>query len=432
MTHASLPPSVARWHDPIAYLALLITLFVALRPAPLDSTTVTFVLLGALTCYMCLCEFIAAKPHFPTNPTATTPLRTRIAVKWLGIMAVVGLSLFLWWLVPFYHRPYYKPILILGLQFFPILGLLLLPYLYYTERTLGEARDYAWEFGQLCLGRIRGRQWVQVRNGALSMLVRTIFLPLNFCFVLNSISNMRQRDFSILLAEPTPQSHALMMSIIYMLLIFAIIPGYLFSFRLLKTHTRTIDRSWFGWVVCLACYPPFAAGIFGSWFAYNVVRFEEPFMKPWIYLLTDHTMLLYAVGIGILLSEIVHYWAEAVIGIRSSNLTHRGIITNSIFRYMRHPVYFSKCVGWFLIALPFAMAPTTLEAFRVMVLFGGVCLIYYLRSISEERILSEDPDYVAYALHLDKHGWLACIGRVLPFVTFEWRHKHWHQKYPLP
>ncbi len=153
-------------------------------------------------------------------------------------------------------------------------------------------------------------------------------------------------------------------------------------------------------------------------------------MKPWIFLFKDMEPMLYIIGIGIILSEVVHLWGEAIIGIRSSNLTHRGIITNGCFRLTRHPVYLSKCVGWFLIACPFMMSPTTLECLRACGLFGIVCLIYYLRSITEERMLSVDPDYVTYALWMDKHGFWPKLNRWVPVLSFAWRHEHWHKPSP--
>jgi len=53
-------------------------------------------------------------------------------------------------------------------------------------------------------------------------------------------------------------------------------------------------------------------------------------------------------------------------------------------------------------------------------------MIYYLRSITEERMLSADPDYIAYAHWMDKHGFAAGSVHVSPVLTFAWRHTHWH------
>ena len=429
----SLPPSVARWYDPFVSLFVMVSLFLILTHTGISDTALVLVVVGAVTLVMCAFEWARVRPTLAPGPgPATTPLLRRVIIKWTGVMTTVLGSMFLWWLIPFYTGAHYKPLFTLGPLLLPWFAVALIPYLFYTEWRLGEARDYAWNIGLAITGTFTGIDWKSVRDGALSMLVRTVFLPLNTCFIIANTPHLRDQPWHIVLESPTPQSHALILMAIYAVLIVAIIPGYLFSFRLLGTHTRAVDRSWFGWMVTLSCYPPLLAGVFGQWFAYNKFRFEEPFMKPWIYLFSDIPALLYAVGFGIIAMELVHWLGEAILGIRSSNLTHRGIITNGVFKPLRHPVYLSKCIGWFLIFCPFMMADTTLACLRNTLLFGGVCLIYYLRAIAEERMLSVDSDYVAYATHLDQHGWLAFLGRRIPVLTFAWRHTHWHTKNPLP
>jgi hypothetical protein len=44
--------------------------------------------------------------------------------------------------------------------------------------------------------------------------------------------------------------------------------------------------------------------------------------------------------------------------------------------------------------------------------------VYFLRARTEERHLSRDPEYVAYALWIDAHGLLAGLGRVLPWLRY--------------
>jgi hypothetical protein len=423
----ALPRSVARWFDPFLTAAVAIAVFVWLKDSTLTNLHLSLILTGAVTLPMLICEWLRARKNIlPPDTIDWRTLSNRVAIKWLGVLASLAATLFLWWLLPFYRTPYYQPLFELQLLLLPWWALALIPYLYFSEWRLGEKEDYAWQFGRLVCGRTSGIDWKIARDGALSMLVRTIFLPLNFCFIVENLRLLRSRQWEKILEFLTPESHALIMSAIYAVLIIAIIPGYIFSFRLLNTHTRAIDRSWMGWVVTLSCYPPLLSGIFSQWLAYNPYRFSEPFMKPWIMLFQDYTPLFYSVGIGIIFCELVHYWGESIIGIRSSNLTNRGIITNGPFRLLRHPVYFIKCVGWFLAAWPLIMSDDPLDCLRYTIMFLGVCMIYYLRSIAEERMLSTDPDYVAYAHWMDKHGLLAGLGRRIPMLTFAWRHTHWH------
>ncbi len=426
---AQLPRSVARWYDPFLTIGASIFIFLTLRDTTISNVNFVLALVAGSTFFMLLCEWMRARQTLPARtPAFSEDLWRRVAIKWLGVMTVLFATLALWYVIPFYSFPRYQPLFSLQPILLPWIALLLIPYIAYSEWRLGHVRDYAWWVGLLVSGNIKEMDWSAVRDAALSMLVRTIFLPLNFCYMTDVMPRLRTTDWQLMFGAPTPESHFIIMQCLYALLIVAIIPGYIFTFRLFNTHTRAIDRSWFGWIVTMSCYPPLNSGVFSAWFAYNPFRFEEPFMKPWIHLFSTIEPLVYAIGIGIILSEIVHLWGEAMLGIRASNLSHRGVITNGCFRHMRHPIYFSKCVGWFLIACPFAMGENGLHSLHLTFLFCGVCFVYYLRSIAEEKMLSVDPDYVAYALWVDKHGLLAWWGRKFPVLTFAWRHEHWHTK----
>jgi hypothetical protein len=113
--------------------------------------------------------------------------------------------------------------------------------------------------------------------------------------------------------------------------------------------------------------------------------------------------------------------------LRSSNLTNRGIITNGVYRFCKHPVYLAKCIAWFVIWLPPLMGDTILGGARLTLLWGCVCGIYLLRGRVEERLLSDDPDYVAYALWIDRHGLFAWAGRAVPGLSFRWRLERWQK-----
>lgn len=423
-----LPQSVARWYDPFITIFVCISAFVLLRHSELSNQSLVFIILAAVIAPMFFFEFLRLNQRIPLRPDTCDlhALARIVAIKWVGVMAVVCGSLFLWWLFPLYRTRFNCGTLVFQ-YFMPYFAVVLIPYLFYTEWRLGACKDYAWHIGRLCLGRRDQIDWGSARDGALSMLVRTIFLPFNLCFLLSNMGKWRAMDWSLILGDPTPVSHSYLMQAIYAVLIFAIVPGYIFSLRLLNTHTRNIDRTWMAWIVTMACYAPLNTGIWSLWFSFKGSFFNDPFMKPWIAVFSEHAMILYAIGIGIIISELLHLWGEAILGIRSSNLTNRGVITNGPFRYLRHPIYLSKCIGWALIFVPFVDGYSPLECVRLTILFAGICLIYYLRSITEERMLSEDPDYVAYALWVDKNGWLAWAGRRCPVLTFAWRHAHWHK-----
>jgi protein-S-isoprenylcysteine O-methyltransferase Ste14 len=111
---------------------------------------------------------------------------------------------------------------------------------------------------------------------------------------------------------------------------------------------------------------------------------------------------------------VVYSWSTVVFGLRFSNLTHRGIITNGPYRWVRHPAYVSKCMSWWLISVPFIPAGgDLLEAGRLCLLLLLLNGVYAMRAWTEERHLSRDPDYVRYARWIDENGLVAILRRPL-------------------
>jgi protein-S-isoprenylcysteine O-methyltransferase Ste14 len=301
----------------------------------------------------------------------------------------------------------------------PLAGACLL----YSEWRLGPAEGGFRELGRLLLGDRSGIRWNAIRDESLALAVKGFFLPINFCELADALRRIRCRE-SAVLDLPWPEGHALALTMIYALIIAAVTPGYLFHARLFRTEVRKVDATWFGWTVTLCCYAPFVTPVFHRWFDYRVAC-DPGWRKPWIALTGHLPWLAGAAGALIILSELLHYWGECQFGIRSSNLTHRGIITDGPYRWCKHPVYVTKCVGWALIWLPFLAGGAPQESLRLTLLFSAVCGIYLLRGVAEERLLSADPDYVAYALWIDRHGLFARIGRLIPPLSFRWRLARW-------
>jgi len=81
-------------------------------------------------------------------------------------------------------------------------------------------------------------------------------------------------------------------------------------------------------------------------------------------------------------------WASVNLGFKASNLTNRGIVNHGAYRYCRHPAYTAKILVWMVEAI-------FLGKFFIG-LFIAFLVIYLLRAITEERHLSNDPDYLKY------------------------------------
>ncbi|MFN7611317.1 MAG: hypothetical protein ACK5QX_10345, partial [bacterium] len=211
--HASfLPQSVARWYDPFITIFVCLAAFALLRHSALSNQAVVFIILAAIIAPMFFFEFLRLNQRIPLRPDACDlhALARVVAIKWVGVMAVVCGSLFLWWLFPLYRTRFNCGTLVFQ-YFMPYFAVVLIPYLFYTEWRLGTCKDYAWHIGRLCLGRRDQIDWGSVRDGALSMLVRTIFLPFNLCFLLSNMGKWRAMDWSLILGDPTPVSHSYLM-----------------------------------------------------------------------------------------------------------------------------------------------------------------------------------------------------------------------------
>ena len=113
-------------------------------------------------------------------------------------------------------------------------------------------------------------------------------------------------------------------------------------------------------------------------------------------------MIVAVVGVGM---------STAAFGLRFSNLTHRGIITNGPYRWTKHPAYIAKNLSWWLISVPFIAGADWLQAAQSCLLLAGVNLIYLLRAKTEERHLSRDPVYRDYVAFIAREGLLARLSR---------------------
>jgi protein-S-isoprenylcysteine O-methyltransferase Ste14 len=78
------------------------------------------------------------------------------------------------------------------------------------------------------------------------------------------------------------------------------------------------------------------------------------------------------------------------LGLRFSNLTNRGIITQGPYRFVRHPAYAAKVVAWWCDAVP------VFGSILLLLFFSGWIGVYFLRALTEERHLKADPCYLAY------------------------------------
>lgn len=156
--------------------------------------------------------------------------------------------------------------------------------------------------------------------------------------------------------------------------------GYLFEASWLRNKVRSVDTSFFGWLVALACYPPFTDA-FAKWAPWHTSDYAW-FGSPETTFYVRFVLLLLLVG---------YVAATVSLGAKCSNLTNRGIVTNGAYAIVRHPAYICKNLFWWIVLIP-AISNTPFAVLGM----AFWTLVYYFRAITEERHLIQDPEYVQY------------------------------------
>ena len=363
-------------------------------------------------------------------PAALRPISwLDTSLRMLGFALTLATIAFVYWVFPEYHGAFYEP-------FWKCLwragvpALVLSPlYFAWAGARLQEPRDAFWQLGSALTGRLRLRQLDArvLKAHLLSWIVKAFFLPLMVVYLdgevrmLAHVSSEAMRNFNgseSFAAEANRLLFSNGMSLYHFFyelaysidLLFCVV-GYSVTLRALDSQIRSTEPTLFGWLVALLCYQPFFSVIGAYYLHYDDDLYWDNWLLPFPILRG-----IWATVIIVLL--FVYGFSTVSFGLRFSNLTYRGIITSGPYRYSRHPAYLSKNLSWWLISVPWVSNQSWDAALRNCLALGLINLVYFLRARTEERHLSRDPDYVAYALWINEHGLLSRLGRVLPFLRY--------------
>jgi len=156
--------------------------------------------------------------------------------------------------------------------------------------------------------------------------------------------------------------------------------GYLIYSDALGNTIRSVETTFLGWAVALICYPPFNS-ITNTFIPSVSHDYPE----------TGFTSLTFILRITMLIFLLIYTIATVNLGWKCSNLTNRGIVTHGVYAYVRHPAYIGKNIYWWLSILPFII-----DKPQAILYMSAWTFVYFLRAVTEERHLRNDPDYVAY------------------------------------
>ena len=229
----------------------------------------------------------------------------------------------------------------------------------------------------------------RVKKIALVYVVNFFFISLMASFLVNE-----QREFALavhkVLQEGYGEQHwflqvknnySLLFHLLFMIDVSLAMIGYAFASRWVGNRTRSVDMSITGWMVALACYPPFNNLLSMGMLSYTN-KDTHNFIVSDVGITIVMVLLLFAYGI--------YVWSTIALGFKFSNLTNRGIVTTGPYAYVRHPAYASKNTAW---VIDSTFVFTNIWA---TLLFFSWTTLYILRALTEERHLRKDKAYQEY------------------------------------
>ena len=331
-----------------------------------------------------------------------TPDRSDTLVKLFGLWLTWAIIAALYCLCRWYWSGNYVfSIRVLSYAAIPLV-VLSVPYVFWIDRYLVNPRDHAWHFGAMVLQR---GDWEarEVKAHWRTWIIKAFFTAFMISIVPFAFAHVVEADFAQLAARPE-QLALIAIEAMFMIDVMIGTVGYIVTMRPLDAHIRSGNPFLAGWVAALICYPPIVWGIMGDGKAINY----EVGTPGWIYWLQGNDLALAAWGALLVVLTAFYAWATFAFGLRFSNLTYRGVLTNGPYRFTRHPAYVAKNLFWWCAGLPFLVeSGSAVEAIRNCFFLAVVNAIYFWRAKTEEaHLLAEDAKYRDYHAWMGRHGLL--------------------------
>ena len=320
----------------------------------------------------------------------------KLAGLWATYAIIAGLYCLARW---YWQGQYLFAMEIIGAAAIPLV-VLSVPYVLWLDRVMVEPHDGAWHFGAMLTGR-EGWDPEQVKKHWRAWIIKGFFsafmisiLPGGFAFV---VENSAQGIF----ADPARLAQ-LCIEMLFVIDVQIGTVGYLLTMRPLDAHIRSGNPFLGGWLAALICYPPLVFAFMGP---DGMIAYEHN-TAGWAHWLGGSPAVLYGWGALLVLLTGIYAWATMAFGIRFSNLTYRGVISNGPYRFTRHPAYLSKNLFWWCAVMPFFVTSNSLvDVIRNTVFLGCVSAIYFWRAKTEEaHLLLEDPKYGEYHEWMEENG----------------------------
>ncbi|MXO95221.1 protein-S-isoprenylcysteine methyltransferase [Erythrobacter aquimaris] len=337
-------------------------------------------------------DWTLAKSRKPDLETSLT----KIAGLWATWAILVALYCLCRW--------YWTGNYIYALKVLAVMGaamvVLSVPYVLWLDRVMKNPRDHPWHFGAMLFMR---DDWdrAEVLKHWRAWIIKAFFGAFMISIVPVNFANVVNADFYEFLSNPVVYA-VVLINLLFLIDVMVGAVGYIVTLRPLDAHIRSGNPFLGGWLAALICYPPFVWGILGNG---QVMSYEHN-VEQWHYWLAGNEVILWLwAGLLVFLTAI-YAWATFAFGIRFSNLTYRGVLTNGPYRFTRHPAYLSKNLFWWCSVMPFLVVnQSPVDAIRNTFFLLCVNGIYYWRARTEEaHLLAEDQKYRDYYAWMGRNG----------------------------
>ena len=335
--------------------------------------------------------------------------KKRIAIKLLALYTIWSFIAFIYWVFPEYRGSFYQSYWSVLLPTLPGLIALSIPYFWFVDQRMENPKDSYYSFGLFLLGKKKFDKPVIIQL-FLGWLVKLFFLPLMVVYLSGNINKFNDINTSWeFITQDFTHIYDHLWILLFTIDLAFVTIGYVLTLRLFDSHIRSTEPTALGWLSAIICYQPFFGTLSALYLAYNLDNYT---WGNWLQ--GQGNDIGYMIwGSIILVLLLIYALSSVMFGIRFSNLTHRGIITNGPFRYSKHPAYLSKNLSWWMISIPFiSQSGHFTEVIRACSMLILMNLVYYVRAKTEERHLMQDPVYQEYALWIDENGLISKIKRI--------------------